>query len=214
MKLNSVILADDSESCNISELCVLLKDSTKQLLNDFCSSQENTDLASYEYLSGAVNKHNLSDKMAIVNNRSFLCFWYGHGNNDSFVIDNEPIVTSTENHYVFSNALIYTFSCLNGGTLADILIENSVKTFVGYDGNANCPLGIDDVTTSIVMSFLSSFLSGKTVNEAKFDLEEAYNNAIYDETLEPFQRPLFQINRDNIIVKGDGNLHINNLYVT
>lgn len=213
MKLNSVILADDSESCNISELCVLLKDSTKQLLNDFCSSQENTDLASYEYLSGAVNKHNLSDKMAIVNNRSFLCFWYGHGNNDSFVIDNEPIVTSTENHYVFSNALIYTFSCLNGGTLADILIENSVKTFVGYDGNANCPLGIDDVTTKIVMSFISSFLVGKTANEAKEDLESAYNQAVYNESLDPLQRPLFQTNRDNLVVKGNGDLKLCDLLI-
>ena len=70
--------------------------------------------------------------------------------------------------------LIYTFSCLNGGTLADILTGNSVKAFVGYDGDANCPLGIDDFTTSIVMYFLSSFLSGKTVNEAKDVLEEAF----------------------------------------
>lgn len=213
MKLNSVIIADDSESCNISELCVLLKDSTKQLLNDFRLSQENMDLACYEYLSGSVNKHNLSDKMAIVNNRCFLCFWYGHGNNDSFVIDNEPIVTTTENHYVFSNALVYTFSCLNGGALADVLIENSAKAFVGYDGDANCPLGIDDVTTSISMSFLSSFLSGKTANEAKDDLEEAYNKAIFDETLEPFHRHSFQKNRDNIVLKGNGNLCITELFL-
>lgn len=211
MKLNSVILADDSESCNISELCVLLKDSTKQLLNDFCSSHDSIDLTCYEYLSGSVDKHNISDKMAILNNGSFLCFWFGHGQKDSFVIDNEPIVTTTENHYIFSNALIYTFSCLNGGTLADILTGNSVKAFVGYDGDANCPLGIDDFTTSIVMSFLSSFLSGKTVNEAKDDLEEAYNKAIFDETLDPFQRPLFQTNRDNLVVKGNGNLHITEL---
>jgi hypothetical protein len=173
MKLNSVILADDSESCNISELCVLLKDSTKQLLNYFCSSHDSIDLTGYEYLSGSVDKHNISDKMAIVNNGSFLCFWFGHGKNDSFVIDNEPIVTTTENYYVFSNAMVYTFSCFNGGALADVLIENSAKAFVGYGGDANCPLGIDDFTTSIVMSFLSSFLSGKTVNEAKDDLEEA-----------------------------------------
>ena len=213
MKLNSVILADDSESCDISELCVLLKDSTKQLLYYSCSSHDSIDLTGYEYLSGSVDKHNISDKMAIVNNGSFLCFWFGHGKNDSFVIDNEPIVTTTENYYVFSNAMVYTFSCFNGGALADVLIENSAKAFVGYDGDANCPLGIDDFTTSIVMSFLSSFLSGKTVNEAKDDLEEAYNKAIFNETLDPFQRPLFQTNRDNLVVKGNGNLRITELFL-
>lgn len=213
MKLNSVIIADDSESCNISELCVLLKDSTKQLLNDFRLSQENMDLACYEYLSGLVNKHNISDKMAIVNNGGFFCFWYGHGKNNSFIMGNEEIVTTTENYYLFSNALIYTFSCLNGNNLADALVDNKAKAFVGYTNYANCPYGIDDVTTKIVMSFISSFLSGKTVNEAKEDLESAYNQAVYDESLDPLQRPLFQTNRDNLVAKGNIDLKLCDLLI-
>ena len=58
------------------------------------------------------------------------------------------------------------------------------------------------------MSFISSFLDGKTVNEAKEDLESAYNQAVYDESLDPLQRPLFQTNRDNLVVKGNGDLKL------
>lgn len=213
MKLNSVIIADDSESCNISELCVLLKDSTKQLLDTFCLSQEDIYLAYSEYLSGSINKYNLSEKIAIINNGSFLCFWYGHGKNNSFIMGNEEIVTTTENYYLFSNALIYTFSCLNGNDLADALVDNKAKAFVGYTSYANCPYGIDDVTTKIVMSFISSFLCGKTVNEAKEDLESAYNQAVYDESLDPLQRPLFQTNRDNLVVKGNYDLKLCDLLI-
>ena len=84
---------------------------------------------------------------------------------------------------------------------------------VGYTGYANCPYGIDDVTTKIVMSFIASFLLGKTVNEAKADLELSYNNAIYDESLDALQRQLFQTNRDNLIVKGNSSLSINDMII-
>jgi hypothetical protein len=213
MKLNSVILADDSELCDIANLFVLMKDSTIQLLEQYATSHENIDVENFIYMSDTITKQNLSEKMSFVNSNSFMCCWYGHGKVDSFGIGSEDVVTTTENYYVFSNALIYTFSCLNGNDLADALVENKAKVFVGYTDYANCPYGIDDITTEIVMSFITSFFSGKTVNEAKADLELSYDNAIYDESLDALQRLLFQTNRDNLIVKGNGSIKVNDMII-
>ena len=213
MKFNSVILADDSESCDIAELFVMMKNSTIQLLEQYTVAHEDIVSVNNTYLSDSITKQNLSEKMSLVNSEPFLCFWYGHGKADSFRIADEDVVTTTENYYVFSNALIYTFSCLNGNDLADAIMANNAKAFVGYTDYANCPYGIDDVTTEIVMSFISAFLSGKTVNESKADLELSYDNAIYNESLDAFQRQLFQTNRDNLVVKGDGSLVINDILV-
>ena len=213
MRLNSVILADDSESCDIADLFVMMKNSTVQLLEQYSTSHEDFATENYTYLSDTITKQNLSEKMSLVNSDSFMCFWFGHGKDGCFRIGSEDVVTTTDNYYVFSNALIYTFSCLNGNDLADALVANKAKAFVGYTGYANCPYGIDDVTTKIVMSFIASFLLGKTVNEAKADLELSYNNAIYDESLDALQRQLFQTNRDNLIVKGNSSLSINDMII-
>lgn len=213
MKLNSIIFADDSESCDIAILFVMMKDATTQLLEQYATSHEDIEVDNHTYMSDVTTKQSLSEKMSLVNSDSFMCFWYGHGKADRLRIDNEDVVTTTDNYYVFSNALIYTFSCLNGNDLADVLVANKAKAFVGYTGHANCPYGIDDVTTKIVMSFISSFLLGKTVNEAKADLELSYDSAVYDESLDAFQRNLFQKNRDNLIVKGDGSIKINDMII-
>ena len=213
MKLNSVILADNSESCDIAELFVMMKNSTLQLLEQYTVAHKDIVSVNNTYLSDSITKQNLSEKMSLVNSEPFLCFWYGHGKADSFRIADEDVVTTTENYYVFSNALIYTFSCLNGKDLADVIMAHNAKAFVGYTDYANCPYGIDDVTTEIVMSFISAFLSGKTANESKADLELSYDNAIYNESLDAFQRQLFQTNRDNLVVKGDGSLVINDIIV-
>lgn len=213
MKLKSVIIADNSESCDIADLFVQLKNSTTLLLEQHNASHNDTDVETKVYLSDSISRQNVSEMMALVNNDGFMCFWYGHGEKDSFKMDNEAMVTTTENYYVFSNALIYTFSCLNGNELADALVANKAKAFVGYTGYANCPYGIDNVTAEIVMSFISAFLGGKTVSEAKADLEDAYTRAIHDDSIEPFQRQLFQSNRDSLVVKGNGNICLRDMVI-
>lgn len=209
MKLNSVILADDTDY----ELFVLLKDATSHSLDNFANSCGDVKLSSSIYLSDTITKHNLSEKMAVVNNNAFLCFWYGHGKEDSFKIGDENIVTNTDNNYVFSNAMIYTFSCLNGGTLADILIANDVKSFVGYTDNASFPCGTEDLTCKTVMTFVSSLLRGKCINDAIEDLKDAYEDTMYNPDLDPLQAELFQHDRDNLVLKGDGTLTINDFLI-
>lgn len=213
MTLNAVIIADDSATCNIADFLAQLKENTIRLFDQYKMSHPGLEIQCQECLPDNVTKNTLSGHMARVNSENFACFWYGHGNSHSFVIGDEEIVTSNENYYIFSNALIYTFSCLNGGELADILIENQAKTFVGYKGVANCPYGLDDITTEIVMSFIDSFLSGKTANEAKADLVAAYERCIYDECLDPIQRSKYQENRDNLVIKGDAYITLEDLIV-
>lgn len=212
MKLNVVVIADEVAE-EIGELCVMLKNSTHYLLEQFERTTNNVSILIATYCNDTVNKQNLSEKLALVNPMNFLCCWYGHGTNTSFRMNGEDIVTTTDNHYVFSNALVYTFSCMNGDTLADVLINNNVKAFVGYCGNAYCPYGIDDITCDIAMSFLSSFLNGKTISDAVADLESSYEEAIFNEELEPLHRSWFQENRDNVTLKGNGSLTINDLLV-
>ena len=213
MRLNTVILADDSYSSDVSDLFVLLKDSTTSLLEEYCSQNSCVELKNQIFLSDSIDRRTLSSKLSSVNFQPFICYWYGHGTGTSFSIDNEEIVSLTENHYAFSNALIYTFSCHNAKVLADTLIENKLETFVGYTSEAKCPYGLDDLTTEIIMTFISSFLEGKTASEAVEELKSAYESTIFNEELDPFQRGWFQENRDALVIKGNKNLAINDVLI-
>lgn len=211
MRLNSVVLADDSAE-DIGELCMMMKDSTTRLLDGY-TSKGFVELHNTECLSDSISKINLAETLSPINNAPFLCFWYGHGEDKAFLVNHERVVTTTSNHYLFSNALVYTFSCLNGGKLADVLINNNAKTFVGYTGDANCPLDIDEITNDIAMSFVTSFLGGKTISESFDDLKASYERAVFDDELDPFQRRSYQENRDALVLKGDGNVTISDVLV-
>lgn len=214
MRLNTVIIADDSAECNIRDLCILLKDATVQLLEQYQEAHANITVDNVILSSDVVSTNILAEKLSTINLNNFISFWFGHGEKDRFKIANEAIVTTTVNHYVFSNALIYTFSCYNGLELADVLIANRAIAFVGYDKEAQCPLGIDDVTSQIAQTFIVSFMiNGKQLKEAVSDLKTAYDDAVYNENIDPFTRGYFQTNRDALVLKGDGNLTINDFVI-
>lgn len=214
MRLNTVIIADDSAECSIRDLCVMLRDSTSQLLEQYQQTHANTMVDNVTLSSDVVTTNNLSEKLSTINQSNFISFWFGHGEKDRFTIANESIVTTIVNHYVFSNALIYTFSCYNGQELADVLIANNAIAFVGYGKEACCPLGIDDITSQIAQTFIVSFMiEGKPVKEAVSDLYTAYDNAVYDKNIDPFIRGYFQTNRDALVLKGNGDLTINDFII-
>lgn len=137
MRLSTVIIADDSAECSIHDLCVMLRDSTSQLLEQYQQTHTNITVDNVTLSSDVVTTNNLSGKLSTINQSNFISFWFGHGEKDRFTIANEAIVTTTVNHYVFSNALIYTFSCYNGQELADVLIANKAIAFVGYGKEAS-----------------------------------------------------------------------------
>lgn len=214
MRLNTVIIADDSAECDIRDLCIMLKNNTIQLLQQYQTTQE-VDVNNVVLSSDAISKDNISVQLSQINNNHFISFWFGHGEKDKFKIANDAIVTTIANHYVFSNALIYTFSCFNGQELADVLIANKAIAFVGYDKEAQCPLGIDDITSEIAQTFIVSFMiEGKQVKEAVSDLKKAYDDAVYNENIDPFTRGYFQTNRDALVLKGDGDLTINDFVIS
>lgn len=214
MRLNTVIIADDSAECDIRDLCVMLRDTTSQLLEQYQQAHPNVTVDNVPLSSDEVSTNNLAEKLSIINLNNFISFWFGHGEKDRFKIANEAIVTTTVNHYVFSNALIYTFSCYNGLELADVLIANRAIAFVGYDKEAQCPLGIDDITSQIAQTFIVSFMiKGKQLKDAVSDLKTAYDGAVYNENIDPFTRGYFQTNRDALVLKGDGNLTINDFVI-
>ncbi len=214
MRLNTVIIADDSAECDIRDLCIMLKDNTIQLLQQYQTAQA-VDVNNAVLSSDAISKNNISEQLSQINNNHFLSFWFGHGEKDKFKIANDAIVTTTVNYYVFSNALIYTFSCFNGQELADVLIANKAIAFVGYDKEAQCPLGIDDITSEIAQTFIVSFMiEGKQVKEAVSDLKKAYDDAVYNEKIDAFRRGYFQTNRDALVLKGDGDLTINDFVIS
>ena len=214
MRLNTVIIADDSAERDIRDLCIMLKDNTIQLLQQYQTAQA-VDVNNAVLSSDAISKNNISEQLSQINNNHFLSFWFGHGEKDKFKIANDAIVTTTVNHYVFSNALIYTFSCFNGQELADVLIANKAIAFVGYDKEAQCPLGIDDITSEIAQTFIVSFMiEGKQVKEAVSDLKKAYDDAVYNEKIDAFRRGYFQTNRDALVLKGDGDLTINDFVIS
>ena len=214
MRLNTVIIADDSAECDIRDLCIMLKDNTIQLLQQYQTAQA-VDVNNAVLSSDAISKNNISEQLSQINNNHFLSFWFGHGEKDKFKIANDAIVTTTVNHYVFSNALIYTFSCFNGQELADVLIANKAIAFVGYDKEAQCPLGIDDITSEIAQTFIVSFMiEGKQVKEAVSDLKKAYDDAVYNEKIDAFRRGYFRTKRDALVLKGDGDLTINDFVIS
>ena len=212
MRLNTVIIADDSADCNISELCVGLKDSTIHLLNQYQASHNDVAVQNLVLLSD-ISKEHISDRLSQVNQNNFISFWYGHGDKNAFRLANVNIISTTENYYLFTNAIVYTFSCYVGMELAEVLVENGVKAFVGYTSAVECPLGLDKTTIKLAMVFVDSFINGKSVNDAMYDLRKAYDDAVYDENIEPFLRGYFQNNRDALVLRGDGNLIINDIHI-
>lgn len=214
MKLNSIILADDSKDCDIRDLCVSLREKALNTIQQYEELHTDVECQCIAPYSNMVNKHTLSEMLSLINSNSFISFWYGHGKSAKFTLANEDIITQTENYYIFSNALVYTFSCSNGKDLADTLIANGVKAFVGYTEEIQCPLGMDDVTSRIANIFVVAFIQdGKKVKDAMLDLKDAYNKAVYDESLDVFTRGYYQTNRDALVLKGDGELTLKELLI-
>jgi hypothetical protein len=211
MKLNAVVLVDGDDKI-LGDFFHSLEIKTTELLNQFVTS-EGLEFKNNVLHSDDIDAVSISEKIATVNSSQFLCFCYVHGDENSMAVDNQPFLSTSVNYYIFSNAFVYTFSCKNGAGLADKLIENQVRTFIGYQHEAWCPNDYDDITSNIALVGLKSFLSGKTAEDAYEDLRLAYDKQIYDKRKEGFARHYYKLNRDALVIKGDGKLTINDIYI-
>ncbi|MCQ2270367.1 MAG: hypothetical protein MJZ52_03955 [Bacteroidales bacterium] len=212
MRLNAVIICDDSES---NDLKPLFSNLMRETSNALCAYKDanNIDLTLENLTHERVDVQSLSERLSNVNQNDFLCYVYSHGECDKVQMDGETIVSTTTNQYLFSNALIYTFSCSNGSELADVLIDNGAKLFVGYTDNAWFTIGCEnEYTERIAMTFVNSFLNGNNAQKAFEDLKESYNNVIFDDSLkDPILKGNLRKNRDCLTLKGDGNLRISDV---
>ena len=210
IEMNSIIMADDL-AFELGEFFADLKNATDWELTNF--GINNNIVCHTSFLDGSYNASSLAEPIAKINNCPFLCFIYAHGQEDSVFIGANKVFSVSDNYYLLSNAVIYTFSCNCGGILADKLLENKAILFVGYKGTANCPYGLDGITVSVVLSFIQAFLSGKTAKDSFESLYDAYSAVLRDSTLDPFQRAAFQESRDALVLKGDENVRVCDLLV-
>lgn len=209
-KVNSIILADESDG-KLGEIFADLKNATDLELYNFGKDKHVT--CQTMLLGSECDKHTIVESLTKVNEQPFLFFVYAHGREDAIMVNSEGVISSNENYYILSNAVVYTLSCYNGGKLADVLLDNKALLFVGYKAKANCPYGMDDQTLEIGLSFVTAFLKGNTARESFENLYSAYTKVVRDESLDPFQRAAYQESRDALVIKGDENVQIKNLLI-
>lgn len=209
-KVNSIILADEADE-RLGELFADLKNATDLELNKF--GKDNHVICQTCMLGSECDKRTVAEPFSKVNQSPFFFFVYAHGREDAIMVDGENVISATDNYYILSNAVIYALSCHNGGNLADVLLNNQILLFVGYKDNANCPYGMDDRTLEIGLSFITAFLQGKTARESFEKLYSEYTKAVRDENLDPFQRAAYQESRDALVIKGNEDIHIDNLLI-
>ena len=202
-KINSVILADDSAE-DLGEFFVDMKNAADV---EICNYRRNNQVGGKTILLNSnCDKINFSASVALINELPFLFLVFAHGKNDAILVGGENVISPTDNYYSLSNALIYTFSCYNGNKLADRLLANKVKLYVGYKGKVNCPYGLEEYTGRVVLSFISAFLGGKNAKDSFDCLYDDYTKLLRDNSLDPFQKSFYQENRDNLVLKGNMNL--------
>lgn len=210
MKISSVILADDNAE-DLGDFFVLLKEKTETALNDFVASSDSIELNTKVLLSEDIEEKSISENMAKVNRNNFFCFCFVHGDYDKMLNYGETFISTSVNYYIFSNAFVYTFSCCNGADLADVFILNNVKTFIGYKEKAYCPEGYDNITSDIALVGLNSFLDGKSAKESYEEMKKAYDKPVQNNEIEAFARSFYRKNRDALVIKGNGDLRIDDM---
>ncbi len=210
MKLNAVIVCDDSENNNDMKLLFanLMRETSKSLSSYKDANDIVLNLVNLTH--DKVDAQSLSGHLSIVNQNAFLCHIYAHGDYEKIRMNDEVMVSSTLNPYSFSNALVYTFSCRNGRELADVLISNGTQLFVGYTDDAWFTTGCENnYIERIAMTFVDSFLNGSNAQKAFEKLKDAYNNVIFDDSLnDPILKGNLRKNRECLILKGNGKLTI------
>lgn len=212
MKINSVILADDNAE-DMGNFFVLLKEKTETALNDFVTRSDSVELNTEVLLSEDIQEKSISENMAKVNNNNFFCFCFVHGDYDKMLNNGETFISTSVNYYILSNAFVYAFSCCNGADLADAFISNNVNTFIGYKEKAYCPVDCDYVTSDIALVGLNSFLNGKSAKESYEEMKKAYDKPVQNNEIEAFARSFYRKNRDALVIKGNGDLRINDMNI-
>lgn len=209
MKLHSVIFCDDSDD-DLGEFFRNLSEETQKLFHEKCSSNDIKHNCSV-LLSDELDKESIVETMSKVNRNNNFCCCYLHGKTNEMLNAGETIISTTLNHYMFTNSFIYAFSCNNGDELADCLIDNGANTFIGYCDDARCPVDCDELTVNVVLTGISSFLSGCDALAMYESIKIEYDKLVRNDLLDPIQRGYYLHNRDSLVIKGNKDFNINQM---
>ena len=211
--INAIILTDDSAGDNsLKDFFLQLSRDSEILLSRYCA-QNNIQLAISSLCSDDFDKNTLSTQLAEVNERRFLNLWFAHGNVEELHNAGEKVVSLSENYYLFTNALVYTFSCSNGDELADALIMNGTLSFLGYARTAYVPYNLDDEVASVALLGLTAFLKGESLYNAVEEMRDGYTSLAKSDEIEPMARILLEVNAQGLVLKGRKDLTINDMII-
>ncbi|NDV82539.1 hypothetical protein [Bacteroides sp. 51] len=200
--INTVIIYDHDDETLGNFFCLCADDV------EFIPDKAIAELNVIKLNSDDVTVANLSTHMVKYNQERFIFLGFMHGSKEAMVLSGtENIVTLTTNHYLFSNAFIYNFSCYNGTDLADVLLQNNALVFWGYSDKAWVCYACLDEFKKCALSGLSHFLTGINVESSHRLMIEDINETIdklYASNM--FAASTLLENRDAIIVKGDKTL--------
>lgn len=162
-----------------------------------------------------IDASQLADCLSRVNQNNFVFCGFLHGNLDSMLINGGDRLISTEiNHYLLTNAFIYTFSCHCGAQLADALIKNNAHTFWGYNAEAYVCNDYIDIFAKCSLAGYKYFIEGNAISRSE-ELMVADINLALDELYlkNALVAACLMDNRNAMVVKGDKNLTIQDFQV-
>lgn len=120
----NVLLAYDNQDEKSGDFFALCRNKSLQILQEKVTVVELDSMRnSLEVFAMEASKMNQQD---------FFFLAFVHGCETELRNQGEPFVSVCCNHYMLSNAVVYTFSCKTGVELADILLANGTKVFWGY----------------------------------------------------------------------------------
>jgi len=153
---------------------------------------------------------NFSNHLIGINQYNFLFLGFVHGNNETmFINESEKFISTTDNYYVLSNALIYVFSCHSGNELADKLLENNAHVFWGYSNKAWVCYDFIELFKICAMSGYNHFILGCSIEDAEKKMKSEINHQIdilYNISM--FAASKLMENLDKMIIKGNKTLTI------
>lgn len=200
--MNIVIVCDKSDK-KLGDFFNLCKDYAIDLSNQAIDLPNIREV--YDIDSDSMCTHT-SD----VNLSNFIFFGFVHGSQECMYINgNTAFINTTINHYLLSNAFIYTFSCHNGNLLADTLINNNAHTFWGYKDEAWVCLDYIEDFKKCALSGYFHFLKGKNIAESEEAMRNDTNEIIDELYLKNMLAASYLLdNRNAMVVKGKKDLTI------
>lgn len=151
-----------------------------------------------------------------INTQNFIFVVYSHGDDDQLLSDGTHYIKRGINHYLFSNSLFYSMSCLSGRELGQALVANGSHVFIGYKEEINALLGAFlQLSIDCDNHALKNFILGKPIGHCYDEMKEFFTEKI-DELVangEPMRASTLRATRDALVFEGNRELTLDNFRI-